>query len=146
MRRMPLRSLAAVLVLALASGGCSFRLGSVFGQGGEDRKAEHTSSITPVAVSAQATRAQADDALRAATNELLSRNEPNASLPWQNPRTGARGTVTPINGAYTQAGITCRDFLASYVDRGAEDWLHGEACRVPQGYWEIRRLKPWTRS
>ena len=139
-------SVVAVLMLALASSGCSFQLGSLFEQSNDDQKVQHTSSIGPVAVSAQAARAQSDVALRAAASELLARNEPNASLPWQNPRTGARGTVTPIAGAYTQAGVTCRDFLASYVHGDSEDWLQGEACRQAQGRWEVRSLKPWTRS
>ena len=144
--RAPL-SLAALLVLALASGGCSFRLGSMFEQNGDDAKAYHTGTITAAAGSTQtAARAESDVALRAAASELLAHNEPNASLPWENPQTGARGTVTPIAGAYTQAGVTCRDFLASYVHGDSEDWLQGEACRERQGRWEVRSLKPWTRS
>ena len=31
-------------------------------------------------------------------------------------------------------GMTCRDFLASYVRRqGAETWMQGEACRAKTG-------------
>ena len=52
---------------------------------------------------------------RAAAAEVLSRGDKGASQPWENPPTGARGTVTPIATAYTQDGQTCRDFLASYV-------------------------------
>ena len=54
---------------------------------------------------------------RAAASEVLSRGGKDASVPWENPQTGARGTVTPIASAYTQDGFTCRDFLASYVER-----------------------------
>lgn len=138
--------LTAVLALGLASGGCSFQLGSMFGQSNDDAKVQRTGSVTPSATAARASvRAESDVALRAAASELLARNEPNASLPWENPQTGARGTVTPISSAYTQAGVTCRDFLASYVRGGSEDWLQGEACRA-DGRWEVRSLKPWTRS
>jgi hypothetical protein len=138
-------SAAAVLLLALAGGGCSFQLGSMFDRNGDDARLR-TGSVTPVATTPSAVRAESDIALRAAATELLARNEPNASLPWENPQTGARGTVTPIAGAYTQAGMTCRDFLASYVRGSSEDWLQGEACRAQHGRWEVRSLKPWTRS
>ena len=43
-------------------------------------------------------------------------------------------------------GMTCRDFLASYVRNGAESWLQGEACRGGPGPWEVRHMKPWRRT
>ena len=139
--------MAAVVLMALAGGGCSFQLGSMFEPASQNSEARYTGSIVPVtALPSQTVPAESDAALRAAANELLSRNEPNASLPWENPQTGARGTVTSISDAYMEAGVTCHDFLASYVRGESEDWLQGEACREPQGHWEVRRLKPWTRS
>ena len=67
--------------------------------------------------------------------EVLARAEKDASQPWENPGTGARGTVTPLADAYTQDGFQCRDFLASYIREGAESWLQGDACRIHQGKW-----------
>jgi surface antigen len=67
-------------------------------------------------------------------------------MPWENPQTGARGTVTPIAEAYDQDGVTCHDFLASYVRNGSESWLQGEACRQGKGRWEVRHMKPWRRT
>jgi surface antigen len=67
-------------------------------------------------------------------------------MPWENPTTGARGTVTPLASAYTQDGQTCRDFLASFVSGSSQNWLQGEACKQQQGDWEVRTLKPWKRS
>ena len=83
---------------------------------------------------------------RAAVTEVLSRGGKDASQPWENPRSGARGTVTPIAAAYTQDGHTCRDFLASYVSGSAQAWMQGEACKYDKGAWEVRSLKPWKRS
>lgn len=83
---------------------------------------------------------------RAAVHDVLSRGGQDTSLPWENPRTGARGTVTPIAAAYTQDGFTCRDFLASYVRGETESWLKGEACRVRQGQWEVKSLRPLSRT
>ncbi len=83
---------------------------------------------------------------RAAASDVLSRGGKDASAPWENPRTGARGTVTPIASAYTQDGQTCRDFLASYVSGRSQAWMQGEACKQSKGIWEVRALKPWKRS
>lgn len=142
-RRLP--AIAAVLLLALAGGGCSFQLGSMFDRGSDRTKTDITGSIKHTATPPSATAPQSDLALRAAARELLGRNEATTSLPWENPSTGARGTVTPLAKAYREAGLTCRDFLASYVRDGSESWLQGEACDGDQG-WEVRSLRPWTSS
>jgi surface antigen len=65
---------------------------------------------------------------------------------WENPKSGARGTVTPISAAYELDGARCHDFLASYINGRAETWMRGEACQQPQGKWEVKVLKPWKRS
>ncbi len=81
-------------------------------------------------------------AASAATTTLLDRGD---GGPWENPLTGARGTITPLDTAYRDNGLECRDFLASYVREGAEAWMHGEACRNRVGRFEVRSLKPWRR-
>ncbi len=70
---------------------------------------------------------------RAAASEVLRRGGKDASMPWENPASGARGTVTPIASAYTDEGRTCRDFLASYVTGTSQSWMQGEACRAEAG-------------
>ena len=83
---------------------------------------------------------------RAAVGEMLGRGGKTASVPWENPRTGARGTITPLASAYSQDGLICHDFLASYVRDGSASWLEGEACRAMPGRWEVRKLKPRQKS
>ncbi len=83
---------------------------------------------------------------KAAVSEVLTRGRKDTSQPWENPATGARGTVTPIASAYSEGGQTCHDFLASYVKGSSQAWLQGEACKPLKGVWEIRALKPWKRS
>jgi surface antigen len=83
---------------------------------------------------------------KAAVAQVLSRTGNDASESWENPGSGARGTVTPITSAYTQAGQTCRDFLASYVNGSSQSWLQGAACKQQKGAWEVRSMKPWKRS
>ncbi|HVZ53528.1 MAG TPA: RT0821/Lpp0805 family surface protein [Pseudolabrys sp.] len=150
-RRAPL---AATLALALGSGGCSlsYTLDSYLGGAKSDlTKPETTGSIGPPPSGKDVGKAanlppESDLAYaRAAASEVLRRGEKDASLPWENPHSGARGTVTPIASAYQQDGQTCRDFLASYVAGDAQAWLQGEACREKDG-WQVRAFKPWRKS
>jgi surface antigen len=130
-----------MLALALSTGGCSYQLGSMFGH--DDAKSDVTGSIPANARTAAATPADTDLAYaRAAATQALAIDGKTTSVPWENPQTGARGTVTPLASAYTQDGFLCRDFLASYVHQGAEAWLQGEGCRVHEGRWEIRTMRP----
>ena len=122
----------------------SYQMESMFDRG----KSDTTGSITPPPGAKTAELPPETDLAftRAAVAEVLSRGGKDASQPWENPRSGARGTVTPIASAYTVDGRTCRDFLASYVNAHAEAWLQGEACKLEKGAWEVRSLKPWKRS
>jgi hypothetical protein len=140
--------LAAALTFSLAGGGCSLssQFDSVFA-GGD--KSDRTGSIAPPPGTKEVSELPPDADLafaRAAVSEVLNRGGKDASQSWENPRSGARGTVTPIASAYTQAGQTCRDFLASYVNGSSQAWLQGEACKQRKGVWEVRALKPWKRS
>jgi surface antigen len=84
---------------------------------------------------------------RNAASDVLTKGDKDASQPWENPETGARGSVTPLAQAYTSDGRTCRDFLASYVNGSNESWLQGAACQIGHdGRWEIHTLKPWRRG
>ena len=116
------------------------------GKGGAD--AGQTGSPRPATPRQVATLPPEPDlaVARAAVSELLSRGGKDSSMPWENPRTGARGTITAIATAYSQDGLTCQDFLASYVRGGTESWMQGEACRTGQSKWEVRNLKPWQRT
>ena len=84
---------------------------------------------------------------RTAASDVLTKGDKDSSQPWENPETGARGSVTPLAQAYSaDDGRTCRDFLASYVNGRSESWLQGAACKAGHGRWEIHTLKPWTKG
>jgi surface antigen len=146
-------SYAAAVALALTAGGCSFsyQLDSLFEKRKEQVNAETTGSVQGNNPAVASSKPQANDRdlayARAAASEVLRRGGTGVSQPWENPETGARGTVTPIASAYNMDGFTCQDFLASYVRSGSgENWMRGEACRIHQGNWEVRSLKPWKSS
>jgi surface antigen len=137
------------MTLGLAAGGCSISGSQLDSMFGAVDKSDTTGSITPPPGTKEVAQLPpAGDLVfaRAAASDVLTRGGKDASAPWENPRTGARGTVTPIASAYTQDGRTCRDFLASYVQGNSQSWMQGEACKQSQGPWEVRALKPWKRS
>jgi len=145
------RGPAAALILGLVTAGCStsYQLGSFSGK--DDAKTAQASASGPETTGSIAAAMPPESDLvfaRAAASEVLGRGGKDASTAWENPQSGARGTVTPIASAYnSQDGRMCRDFLASYVHGGSESWLQGEACRSGRaGKWEVRKLTPWKRS
>jgi surface antigen len=106
-----------------------------------------TGSLVPAALPLAALPPEGDLVVaRAAVAEVLNKGGQDASVPWENPSTGARGTITPIAQAYTQDGAMCHEFLASYERNGSSAWLQGEACRATKGKWEVKNLKPWRRT
>ena len=144
-RRRRLVNGAVLVGVVLAVGGCSFsyQLDTLYGK----KDAEPSGSLRPAPKLATEPPAEGDLVIaRAAVSEVLSKGGKDASLPWENPQTGTRGTVTPLATAYSQDGTTCRDFLASFVKNGSESWLQGEACRAARGRWEVRSLRPWKTS
>jgi surface antigen len=139
--------LTAVAGIVFAVGACSMAnpLGSLTARNQDDKP---TGSIAPVKAIADAAAQLQDSDLavaRDAATVALDQGS-DATAPWENPETGARGTVTPIASAYSQGGAECRDFLASYVRDKAESWLQGEACRNAFGHWEVRNFRPWKRA
>lgn len=136
------------ILMGVALAGCSVgKFDALSAAKGND---DITGSIAPVQQQPAApsdTPTAADLAFaRVAASDVLTKGSKDASQPWENPSTGARGSVTPLASAYSAEGRTCRDFLASYVNGTSESWLHGAACRAEGGRWEIRTLKPWKQS
>ena len=139
------RGLSAIAALSAALGcaGCSVgQLDNIYASAD---KADRTGSISPAKPAAEMPPESDLVFTKVAVTQVLNKSGNDASEPWENPKSGARGTVTPITSAYSQAGQTCRDFLASYVNAASQSWLQGAACKQ-KGAWEVRSLKPWKRS
>jgi hypothetical protein len=136
--------MAAGFAMGLSVGGCSYDLGSLLGKDGEKTRVVGPGAAVIPASKQLPTDTDLAYASAAAADVLTKRKD--ISAPWENPGTGARGTITPIAAEYAQDGSTCREFLASYVARNNEAWLQGEACQMHQGKWVVRSLKPWQRS
>jgi 17 kDa outer membrane surface antigen len=133
-----------LILIGLGSGGCSLSRPDAYAR---MNAADVTGSLAkqpgPPPVPTESDLAFA----RTAASDVLTKGDKDSSQPWENPETGARGSVTPLSQAYSaEDGRTCRDFLASYVNGRAESWLQGAACKAGQGRWEIHTIKPWTRG
>jgi hypothetical protein len=135
-----------VLTATGFAAGCSTKMSGLSGQ--QDEKPAHTGAIlNPPSPEGTGLPPASDLAYaKVAAADIMSRDSKDASVPWENPASGARGTVIPVAAAYRVEGEVCRDFIASYVAEGSESWMQGEACRASKGQWEIRRLKAWRRS
>ena len=133
-----------LILIGVGMGGCSVSRGDGPFARMDDK--DVTGSIGSVPASLP-TPTESDLAFaRNAASDVLTKGDKDSSQPWENPETGARGWVTPLAQAYSSDGLTCRDFLASYVNGRSESWLQGAACHGGDGRWEIRSLKPWRRS
>ena len=141
----PVGALMTLILIGATSGGCSLsRTDSAFAR--MDDKDVTGSIGAPQAMGPAPTEADLAFA-RNAASDVLTKGDKDSSQPWENPESGARGSVTPLAKAYASAdGRSCRDFLASYVNGGNESWLQGAACQTSQGRWEIHTLKPWRRE
>ncbi len=132
-----------LILIGIGSGGCSLsRTDGAFARM-DDREATGALSAAGALAPTESDLAFA----RNAASDVLTKGDKDSSQPWENPETGARGSVTPLAQAYSATdGRTCRDFLASYVNGRVESWLQGAACQTGHGRWEIHTLKPWRRG
>jgi surface antigen len=133
-----------LILIGIGSSGCSLsRTDAAFAKVGDKDVTGALGAHAKAAVPTESDLALA----RTAASDVLTKGDKDSSQPWENPETGARGSVTPLSQAYSaDDGRTCRDFLASYVNGRAESWLQGAACKASHGRWEIHTIKPWTRG
>jgi surface antigen len=140
----PAGAVLTLILIGVGSGGCSLsRTEGAFARMGER---DSTGSLGFGQAGGPAPTETDLAFARNAASDVLTKGDKDSSQPWENPETGARGSVTPLAEAYSSDGQTCRDFLASYVNGRSENWLQGAACQSSQGRWEIHSLKPWRRG
>ncbi|MBO4224215.1 RT0821/Lpp0805 family surface protein [Bradyrhizobium neotropicale] len=130
-----------LVLIGLGAGGCALSRGDSFARL-DDR--DLTGSLGAPHVRPSAPTDSDLAFARNAASDVLTKGDKDSSQAWENPETGARGSVTPLSQAYAaEDGRTCRDFLASYVNGRTESWLQGAGCKAGRGRWEIHSLKPW---
>lgn len=139
----PSGAVVTLILIGLGSGGCSLSRPDAYAR----MDADVTGSLAKQPASPPAPTESDLAFARTAASDVLTKGDKDSSQSWENPETGARGSVTPLSQAYSaDDGRTCRDFLASYVNGRAESWLQGAGCKAGHGRWEIHTIKPWNRG
>ncbi len=107
-----------LILIGLGSGGCSLSRPDAYAR---MDAADVTGSLNKQPGTAPLPTESDLAFARTAASDVLTKGDKDSSQPWENPETGARGSVTPLSQAYSaEDGRTCRDFLASYVNGRAK--------------------------
>ena len=133
---------ACVLATAIALGGCAtaIPLPSFMGLGNDV-----TGSIPPPSAALSPFLDQEDwRRAKGALGIALDPQGNGAAVSWDNPRSGARGSFTPVADAKAVDDKICRAFLAEVGGAAPARSLQGAACRDKAGDWTLGDVKPWT--
>jgi surface antigen len=76
-------------------------------------------------------------AVRAA-NQAFEYGQTGRRSTWQNPDTGASGSVTPTRTYQIESGQYCREYTQEIQVGGERQQSYGTACRQPDGSWKIQ--------
>ncbi|MFM9152359.1 MAG: RT0821/Lpp0805 family surface protein [Methylocystis sp.] len=82
--------------------------------------------------------------LRRATAALSTALDPQgsgASVKWENPNSGAKGSFTPSGQAFPLEGKICRAFTGEILTGQEEEKLEGSACREKSDDWALSDVK-----
>ncbi len=82
----------------------------------------------------------------AAMSTALDPQGSGASVHWDNPQSGAKGSFTPAGPAYPLDGKICRAFVAEIEAGETSERLKGAACREKTVEWALTEAKPLRKS
>jgi hypothetical protein len=133
-----------LILIGLGSGGCS--LSRTDGAFAKMDDSEVTGSLGPPAGPAGADRSDLAFA-RNAASDVLTKGDKDSSQPWENPETGARGSVTPLAAGLSVGRTHLPGFSGELCQRPLGKLAAGRRLqRTGHGRWEIHTLKPWKRG
>lgn len=139
---------AAALLAAGALGGCSVAVpvssSTALWKGAPE---DATGSIKKTAPTLSGAL-DAEDTRRAvaALSTALDPQGSGASVNWDNPQTGAKGSFIPVGQAYPLEGKICRAFLADLAVSETQEKLQGAACREKTSEWALTDVKPFRKG
>jgi surface antigen len=73
------------------------------------------------------------------TEQALNESPKGTETTWENPDNGHAGTFIPLNTTQPEPGIYCREFQQTVTIGGEVQEAFGQACRQPDGTWEIQQ-------
>ncbi|MGD9543719.1 MAG: RT0821/Lpp0805 family surface protein [Methylocystis sp.] len=77
----------------------------------------------------------------AALSTALDPQGSGASVNWDNPQSGAKGSFTPVGQPYPLEGRICRAFHADIVVKETQESFQGAACREKTAEWALIEVK-----
>lgn len=84
---------------------------------------------------------------KAALDVALDPQGNGASVNWDNPASGARGSFEPTAAPIAGAGGVCRGFVAHMRPQAGTDRdVRGSACRDADGAWAVRQAAEIKKS
>lgn len=117
---------------------------------GVDREPTGSIAKTSVpAVSPLSHNLEAEDwrRARAALATALDPQGNGATVAWDNPQTGRKGTFIPVAAPFPDDGQVCRAFIAKIDGGESKEIIQGSACRVGgTDDWTVRDIKPFRQS
>lgn len=146
---------AVVCALGLAGGGCSLSLPMMGAASlsGVDLEPTGTIAKAPAAASAPASpvsrNLDVEDwrRARAALATALDPQGNGATVAWDNPQTGSKGSFIPVAAPYPVEGQVCRAFIARIDSGESKEVVQGSACRTGgTDDWTVRDIKPFRQS
>ncbi len=79
-----------------------------------------------------------DEADRTCLTQSLEHAEDGQEIVWTNPDSGARYQVTPTKTIQVAENRYCREYTSTATIAGKTETTYGQACRQPDGAWEIK--------
>ena len=103
----------AALLSAFSTAGCAYQLDTAFSK--TDADVEQTGSIgrpdRQVTAANVVAPSETDLAYaRAVAADVVGHGDKDASIPWENPNTGAGGNITPLAASYSEGSLTTAIF------------------------------------
>ena len=74
-----------------------------------------------------------------AAHQAFENNHTGAPSTWQNPDTGASGSITPTRTYQIENGQYCREYTQDITVGGEKHQTYGTACRQPDGSWKVQK-------
>lgn len=82
--------------------------------------------------------AEMDEADYNCANRALEYAKDKFPVTWKNPDTNQTYTIQPVQTLRNEAGQVCREFISTITDSGKTANSQGNACRNPDGIWEVK--------
>ena len=74
---------------------------------------------------------------RISTFDMATLQTEDVSADWANPETGSKGRITQVRKLPDVLNEECRSFKSSMHSVTGVENIEGQACRVPDGSWQI---------